>query len=363
MQTVSVTNQSTTDRLTTLLSYGALLLLLYLVYLIFLPFFIPLLWSAVLAIFFYPLYERFLRNMSPSRAALLSTLAVTFLLIVPSLFILYYTARQGADATARIQTALLARGNGTDLGIMASVENWARNHLPESLQSINIEDRLQEGVERFGTFVASSIGALLKNLLKFFVALFLMIFTLFFMFRDGDSVVRALRHLLPFDPEIQNDMIKESRELIFASVAVALVIAVIQGVLGGVAFSITGLPTAVFWGAVIAFCSIIPVVGSALVWLPASLWLLFSGHWGKAIVVLAICGGVSTIADNIVRPLLLSNRTRLNDLLLFIGVIGGLEAFGLLGLIAGPTIVAAAMGVFRVYMDRNEGQTPRAYPA
>ena len=363
MQTVSVTNQSTTDRLTTLLSYGALLLLLYLVYLIFRPFFAPLLWSAVLAIFFYPLYERLLRNMSPNRAALLSTLAVTFLLIVPSLFILYYTARQGVDATARIQAALLARGNGGEQGIMATIEVWARNHLPESLQSINIEDRLQEGVERFGTFVASSIGALLKNLLNFFVALFLMIFTLFFMLRDGDSVVRALRHLLPFDPEIQNDMMKESRELIFASVAVALIIAVIQGVLGGVAFRITGLPTAVFWGVVIAFCSLIPVVGSALVWLPASLWLLFSGHWGKAIVVLAICGGVSTIADNIVRPLLLSNRTRLNDLLLFIGVIGGLEAFGLLGLVAGPTIVAAAMGVFRVYMDRNEGRTARAYPA
>lgn len=363
MQTVSVTNQSTTDRLTTLLSYGALLLLLYLVYLIFRPFFAPLLWSAVLAIFFYPLYERLLRNVSPNRAALLSTLAVTFLLIVPSLFVLYYTARQGVDATARIQAALLARGNGGELSIMATADVWARNHLPESLQSINIEDRLQEGVERFGTFVASSIGALLKNLLNFFVALFLMIFTLFFMLRDGDSVVRALRHLLPFDPEIQNDMMKESRELIFASVAVALIIAVIQGVLGGVAFRITGLPTAIFWGVVIAFCSLIPVVGSALVWLPASLWLLFSGHWGKAIVVLAICGGISSIADNIVRPLLLSNRTRLNDLLLFIGVIGGLEAFGLLGLVAGPTIVAAAMGVFRVYMDRNEGRTTRAYPA
>src|ERR1700722_15824470 len=363
MQTVSAANQSTTDRLTTLLSYGALLLLLYLVYLIFRPFFVPLLWSAVLAIFFYPLYERFLRSMSPARAALLSTLAVTFLLIVPALFILYYTARQGVDATARIQAALLAGSHGSEQGLMATVEVWARNHLPESLQSINIEDRLQEGVERFGTFVASSIGALLKNLLNFFVALFLMIFTLFFMLRDGDSVVRALRHLLPFDPEIQNDMMKESRELIFASVAVALIIAVIQGGLGGAAFRITGLPTAIFWGVVIAFCSLIPVVGSALVWLPASLWLLFSGHWGKAIVVLAICGGISSVADNIVRPLLLSNRTRLNDLLLFIGVIGGLEAFGLLGLVAGPTIVAAAMGVFRVYMDRNEGRTSRAYPA
>jgi predicted PurR-regulated permease PerM len=354
MNNARLANQSTTDRLTTLLSYGTLLLLLYLVYLIFRPFFAPLLWSAVLAIFFYPLYERFLRKMSPTRAALLSTLAVTFLLIVPALFILYYTARQGLDASARLQSALLARGNGSEQGIVTGLETWAHNHLPESLQSIDIEGRLQEGIERIGTLVASSIGAVVKNLLNFLVALFLMIFTLFFMFRDGDSVTRALRHLLPFDRDIQEDMMKESRELIFASVAVALVIAVIQGFLGGVAFAVTGIPTAIFWGVVIAFCSLIPVVGSALVWVPGVLWLGFTGHWGKAIVVLAICGGVSSVADNIVRPLMLSNRTRLNDLLLFIGVIGGLEVFGLLGLVAGPTILAAAMGVFRVYMDRSE---------
>jgi predicted PurR-regulated permease PerM len=177
---------------------------------------------------------------------------------------------------------------------------------------------------------------------------------LFFMFRDGKSVVRALRHLLPFDEDIQSEMMKESRELIFASVAVALVIAGIQGLLGGVAFALTGISTPIFWGVVIAFFSLLPVVGSALIWVPGALWLVFNGHWGKAILLVAICGGVSTVADNVVRPLLLSNRTRLNDLLLFVGVIGGLEVFGLLGLVAGPTILAAAMGVFRVYMDRRE---------
>jgi predicted PurR-regulated permease PerM len=222
------------------------------------------------------------------------------------------------------------------------------------MQSIDIAGQLQTAAEKLGSFVAGSVGALLKNLAKFFVALFMLIFALFFMFRDGKIFVRALLHLLPFDPDIQREMIKESRELIFASVAVALVIAGIQGLLGGLAFALTGIPTPIFWGVVIAFFSVIPVVGSGLIWVPGALWLAFTGHWGKAIVVLAICGGVSTIADNIVRPLLLSNRTRLNDLLLFIGVIGGLEVFGLLGLVVGPTILAAAMGVFTVYMEHRE---------
>ena len=104
----------------------------------------------------------------------------------------------------------------------------------------------------------------------------------------------------------------------------------------------------------IAFFSLIPVVGSALIWVPAAIWLGLSGHWGRAVTVIAICGGVAGVADNIIRPLLLRNRTHLNELLLFISVLGGLQVFGLLGLVAGPTIVAAAMGVFRVYMDRRD---------
>jgi predicted PurR-regulated permease PerM len=113
-------------------------------------------------------------------------------------------------------------------------------------------------------------------------------------------------------------------------------------------------------GVLLAFFSIVPVVGSALIWVPASAWMAFNGQWGKAVLILAICGGVAGLADNLIRPLLLRNRTKLNDLLLFISILGGLDAFGLLGLVAGPTIVAAALGVFRVYMDHREQleQTP-----
>jgi predicted PurR-regulated permease PerM len=140
---------------------------------------------------------------------------------------------------------------------------------------------------------------------------------------------------------------------------VGLIIAGLQGFLGGLAFTIGGIPTAVFWGVLMAFFSLVPVVGSALIWGPAALWLGLSGHWGKAATVLVICGGIAAVADNIIRPLLLRNRTRLNELLLFIGVLGGLEVFGLLGLVVGPTIVAAAMGVFRVYMDRRDAMETR----
>jgi predicted PurR-regulated permease PerM len=350
MKTVPATLPTTSDRLTNVLSYGALLLLGYVVYLIFEPFLVPLTWSAVLAIFFYPVHERLAKRLKPNYAAMLSTVGVTVLLIAPTLVVLSYTAKQAIDATARLQSALM----NPERELPAEVVKRVRAQLPEAWQSTDFSEPLRQAAERVATFLAGKFGALVKNLLSFFIALFILVFALFFMFRDGEDVVRAIKHLFPFDRTIQEEMLAESKELIFASVAVGLLVAGIQGFLGGTAFAITGLHSPVFWGVVIAFFSLVPVVGSALIWLPTSLWLGFSGHWGKALTIMIICGAVAGIADNIVRPLLLRNRTQLNELLLFIGVLGGLSVFGLLGLVVGPAIVAAAMGVFRVHMMHRE---------
>lgn len=341
---------TTSDRLTTVLSYGALLLMMYLVFRIVEPFLEPLAWSAVLAIFFYPVHAQILRRMRPNPAALLSTLGVTLLLIVPALVVLVYTTRQAIDATARLESVLM----DPDKALQSHAVDWIRHQLPRAWQGADFSQPLRQGAERIAAFLASRLGALVKNLFAFFLDLFILIFALFFMFRDGDEIVRGVSHLAPFDESIQEDMLRESRDLIFASVAVALVIAGLQGVLGGIAFEIGGISAAVFWGVLIAFFSLVPVVGSALIWVPAALFLGFSGHWGKGLTVVVICGGVAGVADNIVRPLLLRNRTHLNELLLFLGVLGGLEVFGLLGLVIGPAIVAAAMGVFRVYMEHRD---------
>lgn len=349
-KTLRERNQTTSDQVTTVLSYGALLLLGYLVYEITAPFLVPLAWSAVLAIFFYPLHEKVLRRLKPTRAALVSTLAVTFLLIVPALLVLFYTSKQAIDAAGKAQVLLQA----PDKALPTHMLDWLKSQLPESLQDVDISDQLKQGAETAARYLAARLGGLVRNLFTFFLDLFVVIFALFFMFRDGDEVVRAIKHLVPFDHAIQEDMVRESQELIFASVAVGLLIAAIQGALGGFAFAIVGVGAGIFWGVLMGFFSLLPVVGSALIWLPAAVWLAISGHVWKGLIIAAICGGVSTVADNIVRPLLLRNRTHLNELLLFISVLGGIEVFGLLGLVAGPTIVAAAMGVFRVYMAHRD---------
>jgi predicted PurR-regulated permease PerM len=341
---------TTSDRLTQVLSYGTLLLLIYLVFMILSPFIVPLAWSAVLAIFFYPAYRMLQRRFGPTLASSLCTLGVTLLLIIPVMLVFAYAAREAVDASKQFQGML---SDGTKVLPMNAV-NWLRGHLPDSLQDMDFISALRQGAEKVAAYIAGSMGGLIKNLFSFFVNLFILLFALFFVFRDGDDILHAVRHLLPFEKDLQDTMVNESGDLIFASVAVALLIALIQGLLGGVAFAITGLGAPVFMGVLIAFFSIVPVVGSALIWFPAAGWLAIQGHWGKALLVLVICGGVAGLADNIVRPLLLRNRTSLNDLLLFISILGGLDVFGLLGLVAGPTIVAAALGVFRVYMAHRD---------
>jgi len=350
MKNTAAVKTTTSDRLTIVLSYGALLLLGYSVYRIVEPFLVPLAWSAVLAIFFTPLYEQLTKKVKPTPAALVSTLGVTFLLVVPALVVGAYAAKQAIDASARVQAALTHPDSTTT----DHAEAWLKSKVPASMQDVDFSEQIRQGAEKTASYLAGKLTGLVKNLVTFFVDLFLMLFALFFMFRDGKEMLRGVKHLLPFDSDIQSKMLEESRELIFASVAVALVIALMQGALGGLAFSIVGAKSPLFWGVVIAFFSLVPVVGSALIWVPVAIWFGLNGHWGKAVVILIICGGVAGIADNIVRPLLLRNRTRLNELLLFVSVLGGIEVFGLLGIVAGPTIMAAAMGVFRVYMEHRD---------
>ncbi len=342
---------TTSDRLTTVLSYGALLLLGYLVFQIVAPFLVPLAWSGVLAIFFFPAFVRARNRMSVTMAAVVCTLGVTLVLIVPVLMVLLYAGREAVETSARIRA--MVAGNG-GVPAVSTLADLVRRYLPHSMQDIDFVGPLQQGAEKVASYIAGSLASMLKNLFSFIVNLFILLFALFFVFRDGEKILRAVRHLLPFERNLQDEMIAESRDLIFASVAVALLIAGIQGFLGGIAFAVTGLPAPVFMGVLVAFFSIVPVVGSALIWAPAALWCGFNGSWGKAIAIVVICGGVAGLADNFVRPLLLRNRTRLNDLLLFISILGGLQVFGLLGLVVGPTVVAAALGVFRVYTEHRE---------
>lgn len=343
---------ATIDRLATVLSYGVILLLGYLVFRIASPFLEPLAWATVIAIFFHPIYDRLARRIGEMYAALFSTFAVALLIVLPVLLILAYAAREAIDASTQFQSVL-----SSGAAFFSSEKmHWIHEHVPKPLQSYDFVAAARQAAEQGATKLAGTLGSLLLNFFNFIVNLMIFLFALFFMFKDGDEMVASFQSLLPFDADLQESMLKESQDLIFASVALMLLIALVQGLLGGIAFAVTGLMAPVFFALLIAFCSIVPVVGSALVWVPAAGWLAFQGHWGKALVVLVICGGVGATVDNLLRPLLLRSRTQMNDLVLFLALLGGLDVFGLVGLVLGPTIVAMAQGVMRSYKMEHDPQ-------
>jgi predicted PurR-regulated permease PerM len=187
------------------------------------------------------------------------------------------------------------------------------------------------------------------NVVRLILYLFLVLFALFYFLRDGKDIMVRVRRLLPFDGPLRERMLTEAQRLIQASVTVSLTIAIVQGTICGLALALVGISTPLFWALVMSFLALLPVVGAWPVWLPVAIWLLATRRIGSGILLLAMCGGLAGTIDNILRPLLLSGRSRLDGLMVFVSVLGGIAAFGMIGLVLGPIIFAMALAVLDVY--------------
>jgi predicted PurR-regulated permease PerM len=219
---------------------------------------------------------------------------------------------------------------------------------------------LYEGIKRAGGFVAARIGGLLADLVVLLFQLFVTLFALFFFLRDADTIMREIRLALPFEDLRRERIIRQTRDLVYASIAAGLLIASLQGLAGGLVFAVLGLGAPVFWGVIMGFLALLPFVGTWIVWLPASVWLIATGQVVKGLT-LAILGGVVVASiDNVLRPAILSGRTRMNGLLMFISLLGGVSVFGLLGLVLGPLVTAIVIVLFEAYTSSAEsvGATP-----
>jgi|KBSSwiStaDraftv2_1062776.scaffolds.fasta_scaffold666143_1 predicted PurR-regulated permease PerM len=207
--------------------------------------------------------------------------------------------------------------------------------------------------------VGRPIFWIVGNILGGIVKAFFVVFTMFYLFRDGDQIVRSLPRALPLSSKQSEALIKRTTEVVSASVYGVITIAMLQGMLGGVAFWVLGVPSPILWAVVLAFVCMIPIAGSFVVWLPASIYLMFIGHWTKAIL-LSVWGAlvISTI-DNFLRPRLIKNQTKLHELFVFFSVLGGISMFGLLGIVMGPVVLAITLGLLSTFNEvgRDELKT------
>jgi predicted PurR-regulated permease PerM len=348
----------TQERLGPLLFYGIVITVGYLAYRILEPFIVPFAWAAVLVVVAYPLFGHLETRIGPTRAALASTAAVTLILIAPTLGALYAFAQEGVGAVHILQRNA---ANGKFDWVNHAWENVQRR-FPQ-IGAADLPDTLRQWGEAAAEYGVAKIGTILAHAATFVFDLVVTIFVMFYLFHDGKTMVSRLQALLPFPQEQSESMLQETEDLIFASILSTGASALAQGVLGGLAFAIAGISEPIFWGVMIAFLSLIPVVGSALVWVPAAITLMSAAHMTRGIVLLAFYGLVIAFCDYVLRPWLISGRAKMGGLVIFISVLGGVEYFGLLGIVLGPIVIAllASLLDFYVAPSRHGNKIAKAH--
>lgn len=335
-------------------------LLAFLVYLVFAPFLVPLAWAVVLAIMFFPVH-RAIRNRlkRPNRSALVTTLLLTGLIVAPSLLILSVFTAQAVDVVQWFQAewkqGRVPFGQFLRLIPVDRILEWLAQH---DIQPDELRAFVTERLETLAGFMAGQAGRLARDVLSFVFNLFVTLFATFYLFRDGSGLLERFRRALPLEAEHRDQMLTIAHDVLYASVFSSFVVAAVQGALGGLAFWALGIGSPVLWGMVMAFFSLLPVLGAWMVWVPAVVFLLLEASYLKAVILLAAGVLIIGLADNILRPILISGRSQLNGLLVFISILGGVVAFGLLGIVLGPIVVALGVAVVEAYTTEETSARP-----
>jgi predicted PurR-regulated permease PerM len=320
---------------------------LYLCWLMLQPFLGVLIWAAVLVVVFYPVHRRLVaRTNRPATSALLSSLMVIVAILAPLTLITFALFNQLAGLTQNLQGNIQSLLDPNS-PVTGRALQWLGQYV--NVEQMFSPEFIAERIKAMSGAIAGRTLGFVGGVLGAIVQIFFIIFTMYYLFRDGDRIVGALPDVMPLERSQSEEIFARTREVIAASVYGVLVIAVIQGALGGLAFWALGLPSALVWAVVMTFLSMIPMAGSFVVWVPAAIYLALTGHWPKAII-LAVWGSVVIgTVDNFLRPKLVGERTKLHELLIFFSVLGGLSVFGVLGIVLGPVVVAVTLALLDVF--------------
>jgi predicted PurR-regulated permease PerM len=357
------------ERVSQLVFYGTVLLIGWLAYQIVKPFLVPIAWAVVLGICLEPARLRLQKHLGPTRTAAALTLAVVVLLVIPIVFVGTAVVTQGGPAVGYLEAQL--QNQGGPAGFFHRGWDAARARFPFLPAEQEVIAKITASVGKAAEFLAGQAGGILKGAASFLFSLFITLAVLFFMLRDATSFRLAIRRVLPFGAEQNERLVALTRDLVSASVTATLPIAALQGVLGGLAFALLGIDGPVLWGAIMGIVALLPLVGATLVWLPAAVWLALSGSVVKGIVLAGVGVLVLGNVDNVVRPILLSGKAQMNTLVLIISLMGGVSAFGFIGIVLGPLVAALLTALVESYqaepetqaVERGEASAPAELPA
>jgi predicted PurR-regulated permease PerM len=320
----------------------------YLCYLLTVPFLSSLTWALVLSVTFSHAHHKIeMRIKHPSLAALISVAAIMVLVVFPLVFVTQQLVGEVANGAIYFE-AELRNGEWRQALPAHPVLTRAVLWIEQQLDLAGTAGSIASLVTSLGTSVLrNSISQMLNAVLTFYL--------LFFFLRDRKQIIRKLQTLSSLTSTETRYVLRRFVDTIHATVFGKLAVAAIQGTLSGLMFWWLGLPLPILWGAVMGMLSIIPVLGAFVIWVPAAVYLLLEGDWGKALILTAWGAGVVSTIDNILYPMLVGNRLKLHTVPAFIGAIGGIIAFGAAGLILGPAIISVTLALIKILKKRFSG--------
>jgi predicted PurR-regulated permease PerM len=324
---------------------------------ILLPFYGTLLWAAIIAVVFAPLYRGLLRRLRRRRtpAALLTLAIVLVSVVLPLALITASLAREATLVYERVQSG---EWNPVQYfqGVFDALPRWVLALLDRFglADFATVQRRLTAALAEGSRFVATHALAIGQNTFEFVAALFITLYLAFFLVRDGEPVARNVRRALPLADAQQQQLVDKFTTVIRATVKGHLLVAAVQGALGGLAFWVLGVGAALLWGVLMAFLSLVPVVGAALVWVPVAVYLAVTGAVLSSLALVAFGVLVIGLVDNLLRPMLVGKDTHLPDALVMITTLGGVATFGVNGLVLGPAIAAMFVAVWHIHAGRPD---------
>jgi predicted PurR-regulated permease PerM len=315
------------------------------------PLYGAVLWALVAAVLFGGMHLRILAAIRrPNLAALASVIAVLVIVILPLAILTTSVLTEASEVYDKIKSGDIDLGGQIQKAFNGMPE-WATRWLNRiGLSNFNdLKDRLATSVSKGSQFAIVQAINLGHSTFDFFLNLFVMLYVLFFLFRDGKSLAGNMRNAIPLRHEHKEALFDRFGVVIRATIKGNMVVALLQGGLGGLIFWILGIQGALLWGALMALLSLLPAVGAAMVWLPVAIYLLATGAVGRGIVLLVFGGVVISLVDNLVRPILVGKDTKMPDYIVLVATLGGLAVFGVNGFVLGPLIAAMFISVWEIH--------------
>ena len=350
-----------TQRLTRAVFHATVILVVWLMWKVLQPFVLEIGWAVVLAICLNPIRNRLAARLGPTRAAAAIVVGVLLLVVLPALlvgFTLYY---EGAIGVEYVQEKL--QDGGGPAGLFHRAWEWARARVPALPDERTVLSGIAAKLGKVLELAASRAGSILASVVGAVLSLVIMLSLLFFLVRDSPTIALTVRRVMPFEPEQNEHFVAITSELVSASVTSMLAIAALQGIITGVTLLLLGVPGAIVWALMTTLLSFLPMVGGALVWVPISIWLALSGQFGKGVVLALVGVLILGHVDNVVRPLLLSGKSKINTLLLIVSLMGGVSAFGFIGIVLGPLVAVLATAIVESYFARPAEHVTALEPA